>query len=119
MRLPSGVWLMWWVQAVAALAALRSLPRRPHRVEVTAEALRAAHPRHLPAPHGGHHRGHSSSLSSPALRPPPVEAVPASVAVPASASAAIEDAARARRRKASLSGWSREARDDSAEASSS
>jgi hypothetical protein len=51
MRLLEGVWLMWWVQAAAALAASRSPLRRPHRVEVAAEALRAARPCRIEVAH--------------------------------------------------------------------
>jgi hypothetical protein len=89
---------MWWVQAAAALAASRSPLRRPHRVEVAAEALRAARPCRIEVatevahrvrraqPRGRRPSRPSSPLwlrpSRPSLPPwlPPIKVVPASVA---------------------------------------
>jgi hypothetical protein len=64
---------MWWVQAATALAASRLPPRPSHRVEVAAEALRAARPRRIEAAEPDP----EAVLASVAA---PVEAVPASVA---------------------------------------
>jgi hypothetical protein len=131
--LPGGCAAPRWCSRVEPPAS-RSSSRRPRRIEVATEAAEpgpeAAARRGRPRLHGCARQGRprlrgrrpSRPSSPPWLRPSrpsPPPWPPLIKAVLAPRPLPIEDAARAWRRKAALSGRSGEAGDDSAEASSS